>query len=504
MRLFAYNVQKLLMSFGIHSSITANKKRIISWHNGDYESKRSFNVQVPQSYGIKFGERIGFISGSKRSRTRPALDKTKVFVKNISDAGEEDVYDYRMVDGSPPYNSCNGIVMSNCGEQPLPPNGSCCLGSINVSEFASKDGFAWDKLPDIVHTAVRFLDNMITLNNFPTEETKEWSHYHRSIGLGIMGFADALIKMGIRYDSEYAVMFANNLAENMLNLAMDASKELFREKNGSGWDGRRNHVLLSIAPTGTISLLAGCSAGIEPIFSDKITRKDQTGVHVIKHPLAKEDAFVTIKDIDYKSLIDVVAAMSEHVDSSISYTVNMPNNATVDEVRDAIIYAWKNSCNGLTIYRDGSRQKQVLNTTNKPAADVIKRPVALDGRTYKYTGSVDGESTNLYVTVNSNNDRPWEVFVYTPHIESMTELQLITAVTRLSSMSLRYGAPVEKIMDQLLKIEGQSVTSIPAIIARALADYSEIAPGDCPECGKEMVRAGGCSSCPSCGYSECG
>ena len=398
-----------------------------------------------------------------------------------------------------------------CGEQPLPPNGSCCLGSINVSEFVDDDGlFDIDKFRSVITIAVRFLDNMITLNEFPTAETRDWSLENRSIGLGIMGFADALVKMGIVYGSQEALEFAHTIGSTLYAHAEYASKKLRQEK-GAGtagdFDGRRNNALLSIAPTGTISLLAGCSAGVEPIFSEIVERTDRTGSYIMRHRLNESDAFVTLSDIHWSAIVDTVATFSEWIDTSISYTVNVPNDANVSDVLDIIEYAHEAGCNGCTVYRDGSRQMQVLSADEYSVvgeeADLLKRPRSLSGDTFKFVGSIDGESTNLYVTVNNLDGNPWEVFVNTPYIRSLKELQLVTAVTRLSSLALRVGAPLEKIIEQLRKIEGQSVTSIPAIIAKSLSEYLP-GGGECPECGESMAFQGGCATCASCGYSMCG
>lgn len=392
-----------------------------------------------------------------------------------------------------------------CGEQPLPPNGSCCLGSINLSEYVVNKYIDFDDLKDTIYTAVRFLDNMITLNEFPTPETKEWSHFHRSIGLGIMGWADMLTKMDIEYGSEDAIKLAHRIGGFIRYHAERASEELGSEKGHDIWDGRRNHALLSIAPTGTISLLAGCSPGIELPFSDETVRVDNTGTHIIKHPLADMPAFMKVGDADPRSLIDTVAVFSEYIDTSISYTVNLPSDASIGDVRNAIIYAWEKKCNGITLYVDGSRQRQVLNYKKPRGSAATKRPPVMDGKTFKYTGIIEGEGTNLYVTVNSLNGSPWEVFVHTPYIKSMPELQMVTAVTRLTSLALRNGANITDIIKQLRRVEGQMVSSVPAIIARALAQYVEgEESGTCPECDNVLRYVGGCNVCETCGYSNCG
>lgn len=402
------------------------------------------------------------------------------------------------------------IMATNpCGEQPLPPNGSCCLGSINVSGLVRDGGIDMGDLRDATRTAVRFLDNLITINVFPTEETRAWSLHNRSIGIGVMGFADALIKIGIRYDSADAVNMASVIAGVIRTTAEEASKELQEERGrydgfGGPFDGRRNNAVMSIAPTGTISLLAGCSPGIEPIFSSEFLRRDETGDHVVTHPLSGMGAFVTVMEMDWRAIVDIVAAFSTYVDTSVSYTVNLPNDSTVSDVIDVYKYAWEKRCNGCTVYRDGSRQRQVLNAESQNQAVALKRPVSLSGMTYKYSGHVDGTNTNLYITVNDLDGEPFEVFANTPHIKALTELQLVTAVTRLTSMALRHGAPVEKIIQQLRKIEGQSLISIPALIARALESHIGHSGGACPECGGDLLHNGGCNVCTECGYSHCG
>jgi len=401
-----------------------------------------------------------------------------------------------------------------CGEQALPPNGSCCLGSINLSQFVigatASDGrpqtigelIDIPRLRETVKIAVRFLDNMITMNEFPTKETELWSHKNRAIGLGIMGWADALVKMGIRYDSAQAVDIGELLAGAIRVYAEEESKILLKEKGGEDWDGRRNRAVLSIAPTGTISLLAGTSAGIEPIFRAEFVREDKVGTHVIKHPLADEDAFVTVADIDPEWIIQHVSAWSKEIDNSVSYTVNVPHDATIDDIENLIFEAWDLGCNGITVYRNGSRVRQVLNSVGENLTKKV-RPHVLGGQTYKYSAQLGNEKTNVYVTVNSDNGDPWEIFAHTPNIRSMPELQLVTTATRLSSLCLRSGVPVEDVVDQLRKVEGQSFASVPAILASALSEYINLSEV-CPECGGEVVFQGGCNSCVNCGYSSCG
>lgn len=392
-----------------------------------------------------------------------------------------------------------------CAEQPLPPNGSCCLGSINLSAFIddSSGMIDYSALKYTVKMAVRFLDNVISVNKFPTDETREWSLTNRSVGLGVMGWADLLIEMGIMYDSEKAVGLASEVAKVIREAAEEASGELLEEKGGESWDGRRNRALLSIAPTGTISLLAGCSPGIEAIYSDTLIRMDGVGTHTIEHPLSKEEAFVTVRDIAPIWTVRHVAAWNEHVDTGISYTVNLPNDATVEQVEDIIRQAWFYRCNGVTVYRDGSRSRQVLNTQLGKGPSKGKRPQSLPGTTRKYTATIGKENSNVYVTTNTNEGRLWEVFLMHPRVQSLEELQLITVTTRLTSLLLRVGVDVEEIVQQLRKVEGISLFSIPAIIASALENETSGNGGECPDCESILIYHNGCNDCPNCGYSKC-
>lgn len=394
-----------------------------------------------------------------------------------------------------------------CGEQNLPPDGSCCLGSINLSEHVLDGEFNYNAFSRTVVKAVRFLDNMISLNEFPTPETEAWSLHNRSIGLGVMGYADALIKMGLQYGSNDSLHFARRIGEKLQEQSSVASTDLREEKGGETWDGRRNNALLSIAPTGTISLLAGCSPGIEPIFSDQILRIDQTGQYYVNHPLANKDTFVTVAETSPADLIDTVSAFAFYIDNSISYTLNVSNDAEVEDVTELILQAWSTKCNGITLYRDGSRERQVLNRVeNDPGdgeeGDDLKRADILTGHTHKHSGYIDGEKKNVYVTVNHFDGHPWEVFLHTPRIQTMSELQLSTLATRMTSLCLRYRVPIDEIVSQMKKVEGQSLASVPAVLASVLSEYG-IARPSCPQCKGEIRSSGGCDFCEQCGYSSC-
>ncbi len=293
-----------------------------------------------------------------------------------------------------------------CGEEPLLPFESCNLGSINLSLFVKDGKVNWDLLREVTGKAVRFLDNEIDMNTYPVPEIEAATKRTRKVGLGVMGFHDMLLKLGLPYDSSEALELAEKLMEQISWAAvresrkLAAEKEPFPEHENSTWElPMRNAALTAVAPTGTISILAGCSAGIEPIFSwvyrrtrtigkefmlvhpffeahfmPKLPEVDYNWLleHVYKHgtlqnvenpKLVSEEEkriFRSALDIDWKAHIDVQAAFQRHCHAGISKTINMPDYTGKEDVKQALIYAWKQGLKGLTIYRTGSRQRVVL------------------------------------------------------------------------------------------------------------------------------------------------
>ena len=244
----------------------------------------------------------------------------------------------------------NGIVTGQCGETPLLPYESCVLGSINLSEHVVEGGFDWEQLENTVRVGVEFLNGVIQHNQYPLPEIERATKRTNKIGLGVMGWADALIKLGIRYDDQEAIKMARRVMRYIQTHAHDQS-------------GGRNYTVTTIAPTGSISLIAGCSGGIEPIFATTETRNQAGMTYVRKHPLLglyDEDLFVTAHDVPWEMHIAHQAAFQEYTDNAISKTINMPNSATEQEVGAAIRAAYVRDCKGLTLYRDNSREEQVI------------------------------------------------------------------------------------------------------------------------------------------------
>lgn len=273
-----------------------------------------------------------------------------------------------------------------CGEQPLPPYGSCNLGSINLSNFVTEDKEVdWKKLEEVIKVSTRFLDNVIDANVYPIQELTDHAKFYRNIGLGVMGWADMLIKLGIPYNSEEGQELGGKVMEFINKVSHEYSCELGLEKGlpeGAPFDtffdyssgSRRNATLTTVAPTGTLCIIAGCSSGIEPNFAFEYEKHVMETVLTEYHPLykkAKENGGVDKKifvDAHGVSPIDHVqmqGAFQAHCDSGISKTINLPSTATEDDVKAAYAKAWETGCKGITVYRDGSREG-VLHRKDEP------------------------------------------------------------------------------------------------------------------------------------------
>lgn len=263
-----------------------------------------------------------------------------------------------------------------CGEQPLPPYGSCNLGSINLSNYVRRSVVDWDRLQQDVPTFVRFLDNVIDANIYPTPELDEQAKKYRNIGLGVMGWADMLIKLKIRYGSDRSVVLGHKVMEFINAKSHQYSIELAKEKGlpseapfktffDYSNSKRRNATLTTVAPTGTLCILANCSSGVEPNFAYELEKHVMDTVLTEYHPLYEaaknnggvdKQVFVEAHEVDPIDHVDMQAAFQKHCDSGISKTINLPESSTVEDVQSAYLRAWETGCKGITVYRDGSRQ----------------------------------------------------------------------------------------------------------------------------------------------------
>ncbi len=473
-----------------------------------------------------------------------------------------------------------------CGEQPLLPLESCNLGSINLSKFVARDASGaasidWARLKKTTWTAVHFLDNVIEANKYPLPQISEMTRANRKIGLGVMGWADMLIQMGVPYSSDAAIKLAEEVMGFIQTEGKQASSALaekrgtFPNYKGSIYDGKlplRNATVSTIAPTGTLSIIAGCSSGIEPLFAVSYVRTVMEGTKLIEvnpyfEQAAKErgfwsrqlmeriaekgslqgfdeipedikKAFVTAHDITPLDHIKMQAAFQKYVDNAVSKTVNFPHHAAPKDVEEVYLLAYKLGCKGVTVYRDGSREQQVLSTgrtkeTGKPAAgqpDVAKilpkkRPEVIRGSTrFMKTGC-----GNLYVTINEDeNGHLFELFTSMGKAGGCAASQA-EAIGRLVSLAFRSNIDPSEVMKQLKGISchqptwcnGGKILSCSDAIAKAIEKYHmksdkgngnghkeshhEIMMiGACPECGGAVEHEGGCAVCHNCGFTKCG
>lgn len=477
-----------------------------------------------------------------------------------------------------------------CGEQPLLPYESCNLGSINLVRFVKGETGActidYEALDEAVTVAVRFLDNVIDMNRYPLPQIDELTRANRKIGLGVMGFAEMLILMGVAYDSEEAAGVAEALMSRINAAARRASCQLAEERGAfpnfadsvygtRGEQPVRNATATTIAPTGSISIIAETSSGVEPLFALAFKRRVLDGQELVEsNPLfesvaraegfysddlmeqvAKEGTvahvdgvperwrrlFKTAHDITPDAHIRIQAAFQKHTDNAVSKTVNFPRHATRDDVRTVFELAFNLDCKGVTIYRDGSREQQVLSTGDSDKAEAAAtapapergtkkpkpRPDIVEGATQRM-GTGCG---NLYVTINENGVGPFELFAQIGKAGGCAASQT-EAIGRLISLALRAGVEPHAIAKQLKGVRcpspawnhGNKVFSCADAIGQALARYLERRSerddatldlftaddsrvnrlaGMCMECGSELEFEGGCSVCRSCGYSRC-
>ena len=497
-----------------------------------------------------------------------------------------------------------------CGEQPLLPYESCNLGSVNLEKHMvrGKGGrweVDWKKLEATIRATVHMLDNVIDMNAYPVKEIEEMTKATRKIGLGVMGFARMLFMLEVPYDSPEGVEAGRKVMKFIQETAYDESAKLAADRGTyPAWEGSRhwekglkmrNSYVTTVAPTGTLSMIADTSGGCEPEFSliwykrvmegeelpyfldyfeevamrEGFWREDLVQKILENHgsprglsdvPEKWQRVFATAHDVAAEWHVRMQAAFQDYCDAAVSKTINLPREATVEDVKRAYLLAFDLHCKGITVYRDGSREDQVLNVgvsagerpaelkVQVPAEVALRprpRPDVITGRTQKILTGYGA----LYVTVNEDDRGLFEVFAQIGrgggYTASFTE-----GIARLVSLCLRSGVPVDEIIDQLEGIRspriavdhGERVYSIPDAIARAMKrhigmqktgiqppvetfdelggavetdvelekesrDVEEMLKKglnpECPECGKQLTYEEGCVKCLSCGYSEC-
>ena len=503
--------------------------------------------------------------------TLKAGDVFDLIVKHAWENGEPGIIFLDRLNRDNPTPHIGAIESTNpCGEQPLLPYESCNLGSINLGLMVKNGQVDWEELKRIVHLAVHFLDNVIQLNRYPLPQIAQMTYANRKIGLGVMGWADMLIALGVPYNSEDAIELGKKVMAFINSEGHNASRDLANERGpfpnfeGSLFSQRgepliRNATVTTIAPTGTISIIANTSSGIEPIFAVSFVRQVlDNNILVEVHPLfeamAKKSGiyskalmekiaehgtiqdiheipadirriFFTAHDITPEDHIKMQAAFQKNTDNAVSKTVNFPKTATIEEVKEVYELAYKMDCKGVTIYRDGSRENQVLSTAHKPQETegsdtkvVRDRPVSLKGWTYRMQTGCGP----LYITINEDEGGLFELFTTMGKAGGCAASQS-EAIGRMVSLAWRSGVQPEQVIKQLLDISCHShsgfgsnkVLSCADAVAKAIRNHLASAghighmekrplfKGACPECGGKVEHEGGCSVCHSCGYSEC-
>lgn len=509
----------------------------------DGRSVGNFNISVAATDAFMEAVKKGtsyeiFDPRSKKAADRK--DARKIFRMIVESAwaiGDPGLIFIDRINKANPTRSQGPIAATNpCGEQPLHPYESCNLGSINLANFfapAGKDGFDWDRFAGVIAAAVRFLDDVIDVNKYPLPEIEAMSKGNRRIGLGVMGWADLLIKRKIRYDSPEALALADKIAAFLRARAEEESSRLAKIRGDfpniakSIYKGRRmrNATVLTIAPTGTISRIAGCSSSIEPVFAFTFTSRILDAELKDVHPLYAEWAeknpgkeppayFVTAHDISPEAHLRMQAAFQKHVDNSVSKTINLPHAASLKDVETAYLRAFDLKTKGITIYRDGCREEQVLVKASGPAPRIPEeRPDTLTSVTDKIKTGFG----NLYITITFFNQKPFEVFasIGKSGYSTMADAE---AIGRLLSLALRSGVDPKELVSQLKGIggsepiftEGGLVTSIPDAVARVLERHfgaakngaRDMYQSQCKQCGATLPDEK-CPVCPNCGWNKC-
>jgi ribonucleoside-diphosphate reductase alpha chain len=554
----------------------------------DSTALTNFNLSVAITGKFMEAVKTGTDYNLVNPHTKEVTDKLnakEVFDKIVDMAwktGDPGVVFIDRINQDNPTPQLGSIESTNpCGEQPLLPYESCNLGSINlVRMLQTTNGTTeidYSKLAETVRIAVRFLDNVIDVNKFPLPQIAEMTKQTRKIGLGIMGFADMLIELGIPYDSEEALQIASNIMHFINEEACKASVELANERGvfpafkGSIYDAPgprvRNASCTTIAPTGTLSIIASCSSGIEPLFALSYTRNILDGAQLLEiNPYFEEAAreegfyseelmqqlaagaklhdidgvpdrikrlFVTAHEISPEWHAKMQAAFQKSTHNAVSKTVNFPKQATREDIAKVYMMAYEEGLKGITIYRDGSRAGQVLTTGKIDVAGTISVEKAEGARLTprkrsKVTSGITERVTTgcgyIYVTVNSDEEGICEVFSTLGKAGGCASAQL-EATCRLISLSLRSGVDVASVVRQLRGIrcpsiaweQGKSILSCADAIASVLEkhiggdnkpkleDYglAKNMAGQCPDCGNLLVYQEGCFICPTCGYTKC-
>ncbi len=572
----------------------------------DGENLSNFNISVAVTEDfmerVDRGEEYDLINprtGAVTSRLN-AREVFDLLVEMAWQTGDPGIVFLDRINRENPTPQLGDIESTNpCGEQPLLPYESCNLGSINLAlmERFTEEGaeINWEQLERVIGTAVHFLDNVIDMNRYPIPQIHEMSKKTRRIGLGVMGFADMLVTLGIPYNSERALEVGEEVMRFIQQKTWKASVELAKERGVfPAWEGSiynrpvdgqhrmRNSAPTTIAPTGTISIIAGCSSGIEPLFALSYVRNVMDNTRLVEgnpffEAIAKREGFysqelmeqlaeagsleklggtvphwvkellITSHDITPQWHVQMQAAFQKYTDNAVSKTINFPYQATSQEVAEAYTLAYELGCKGITIYRDGSKEQQVLSTgeTGKQTQQEPSPQLTPRVRPQEVSGVTERIRTghgNMYITINFDDEgKPFEVFTTLGKAGGCDSAQL-EAISRLVSLALRSGIEPHQVVEQLRGItccpawdsgvligsspdavalaldrtltgKGAQEASSRAVLQLKLTSDMKGAPlqangtyprSRCPDCNTPLAFQEGCLLCTSCGWNKCG
>jgi ribonucleoside-diphosphate reductase alpha chain len=514
-------------------------------------------LNADQEYDL-VNPRTKRVAGKMRAR-----DVFNAIVAQAWKNGEPGVVFLDRINAENPTPQVGEIESTNpCGEQPLLPNESCNLGSINLSKMVAGSEVDWSLIKETVWDAVHFLDNVIDVNRYPLPVIEETTKANRKIGLGVMGWADMLLLLGIPYNSGEAVELAGKVMKFIQDEGRAASCSLalergvFQNHKGSVYDGTlnvRNATVTTIAPTGTLSIIAGCSSGVEPLYAVSFAKTVLEGTRLVEvnphfeevakkkgfwserlmeeiatkgsiqdFPDIPEDVksiFVTAHDITPLDHVRMQAEFQKYVDNAVSKTLNFRREATPQDVEEAYRLAYRLGCKGVTVYRDGSREEQVLSTGKAAGAAVTVtsedgyiEPMELPVDRLKYASKVNIPNEGNYeIEVTVVDQRPREVWMHAPVEHKIAEL--LEALLRLLSVGLRSNINPRTLLKQIREsmLTYGNVSSPLAYIERTLLKVmgrlgvqpARVSSATCPECGGTTQHEGGCEVCHSCGFTKC-
>ena len=577
---FMDKLRLMLTTLGIHSTVSRVREaadRLMPDGKGGhkkYHCQDSYRLTIASWYMNKLNK-LGLHTHRVDTECHPNRDASRfITVVSISEAPMADKV-YCMNEPKNHTFIANGMLTGNCAELPLGAWGSCNLGSINLAKFVHMPTgkFCWDSFIDTVHVAVRALNDALdySYDKQPYEENRKYIRDWRPIGLGVFGYADMLVELGLEYGSEKALEFTRKLFHCLTNEAVKASallcQDYFNTFGEYDYDktadskffqfldddtkecvkehGLLNGQIISVAPTGSISLLAGrYTGGCEPIYKlyyERTTHKlEEQGKtfrvfsRSIENLLARNKLPMDMSAEDIKKMFPYVieshdvepirriltqATMQKYVDNSISSTVNLPESATPDDIFAIYDAAWQAGCKGITVFRDNCARGNILGLSKKEEKPTILHDSikperrgdigTLTGKTYT---QVMGDGTKLYITVNWKDDKLFEIFV-----NSERHKDEVDGITRLISLSMRCGVSIDAIIKQLFKLNADSVGFAVGMTlndAYTLDSHEPIVQEvevedrpremECPECHSKNVKLSGhCWQCDSCGASGC-